>query len=169
MITMQREQTSRGRLARGWIFFTVAFLVVVIDQVSKFLIRANMALGESLPSDGVVRLTYVTNTGASFGILPGQTLPLLITAIIGVVALLLFYFYMPLPSLLLKAALGLQLGGAIGNVIDRILFGKVTDFIDFRVWPIFNLADSSIVVGVGLLVLFLLLSARKGKVESADT
>ena len=161
---MQQEQALNSRWARGWIFFAVAFLVIVIDQVSKFMIRAHMVPGESIPPDGFVRLTYVTNTGASFGILPGQAFPLLITAIIGVAALILFYFYLPLQSVLLRTALGLQLGGAIGNVIDRILFGRVTDFIDLRVWPIFNLADSSIVAGVGLFALFLLLSSRRGKV-----
>ena len=149
------------RLETGWPFFLVAVLVIIADQVSKSLIRSNMFLYESIPSDGIFRLTHVFNTGASFGLFQGQTVPLLITAVIGIIALVLFFFYVPLQSRLLKVALGLQLGGAAGNLVDRIRLGGVTDFFDVGFWPVFNVADSAVVIGVGLLVLAFLLPSKK--------
>ena len=149
------------RIERGWPFFLVAALVIIVDQVTKALIRSHMSLYQSIPDEGPFRLTYVFNTGASFGLFRGQTIPLLITAIIGIAALVLFFFYVPLDSKLLRIALGLQLGGAAGNLIDRIRLGGVTDFLDAGFWPVFNAADSAVVIGVGLLLLFFLLPSKK--------
>ncbi len=155
------KTTLLQRAQRGWPFFLAAALVIIVDQVTKFLIRSNMSLYQSIPAEGPFRLTYVFNTGASFGLFRGQTIPLLITAIIGIAALVLFFFYVPLESKLLRLALGLQLGGAAGNLIDRIRLGGVTDFLDAGFWPVFNAADSAVVIGVGLLVLFFLLPSKK--------
>jgi len=134
---------------------------VAADQLSKLWIRSNLAIGESLFEVGVFRLTYVRNTGAAFGLFQGQSLPLTIVTLVGVAALLLyvFFFYRKLPFLnnrLGKLALGLVLGGTVGNLIDRIYLGHVTDFIDFSIWPAFNIADSAIVVGVIMLAYSLL-------------
>ena len=133
-------------------------LVVVLDQVTKYLVRANLALGESVPQDGPVRITYVTNTGAAFGILQGQTVFLMVTTLFGLAAILLYYLYPPMEHGILRLALGLQLGGAVGNLADRVRMGKVTDFIDVGPWPSFNVADSSIVVGVAIIIAFFLLA-----------
>ena len=149
------------RVIKGLPLLLTALAVIGIDQLSKCLIRANMDLGQSIPEEGIVRLTYTTNTGGAFGLFANQALLLAIVAIIGIVVLVLYLRYLPPGSKLLKAGLGLDLGGAIGNLIDRIRFGEVTDFIDVGFWPVFNLADSSIVIGTFLIALYLLLSARK--------
>ena len=169
--------TSQGSLAEaaetppGWrlwsrvpndlLFFVIAGLVVVLDQVTKYVVRANLALGESFPDEGPLRITYVTNTGAAFGILQGQTLFLMVTTFFGLAAILLYYIYPPMEHGILRLALGLQLGGAVGNLADRVRVGKVTDFIDIGPWPNFNLADSSIVVGVVIIVAFFLLTESR--------
>ena len=156
------------RLQAKWrnvVFFLVALLIVITDQLSKIWIRTNLAVGQSLPEVGFPQLTHVSNTGAAFGLFHGQTFPLIIASFIGV-AILLFYalsFYRRFPLLdnwIAWTGLSLVLGGTIGNLIDRLRFGYVTDFIDFGFWPAFNLADSSIVVGVIIFACALLSLAR---------
>ena len=151
----------RLRLRNDLVFFVIAGLVVALDQLTKYLVRANLALGESVPEEGPLRITYVTNTGAAFGILQGQTLFLVVTTIFGLAAIVLYYLYPPMEHGVLRVALGLQLGGAVGNLADRVRLGKVTDFIDVGAWPAFNVADSSIVVGVGIIIGFFLLAERQ--------
>jgi signal peptidase II len=169
--------TSEGSLAEaaetppGWrlwsrvpndlLFFVIAGLVVALDQLTKFVVRSNLALGESFPDEGPVRITYVTNTGAAFGILQGQTLFLMVTTFFGLAAILLYYLYPPMEHGILRLALGLQLGGAVGNLVDRVRVGRVTDFIDVGPWPNFNVADSSIVVGVTIIMAFFLLTESR--------
>jgi signal peptidase II len=149
------------RLRNDLVFFVIAGLVVALDQVTKHLVRANLALGESVPEEGPLRITYVTNTGAAFGILQGQTLFLMVTTFFGLAAILLYYLYPPMEHGVLRLALGLQLGGAVGNLADRVRLGKVTDFIDVGPWPAFNVADSSIVVGVAIIIGFFLLAESR--------
>jgi signal peptidase II len=145
------------------VFALAASLVVIADQLSKFLIRTNLDLGQSVPEDGLVRLSYVRNTGAAFGLLSNQTFLIILTAVVGIAILLLYYSYPLFGSLPVKVGLGLLLGGSVGNLVDRLRSGYVTDFIDLRVWPVFNLADSAIVVGVAILAYFLIfLALREG-------
>ena len=146
------------RLRNDFAFFLIAVLVIALDQVTKYLVRANLSLGESVPKEGPLRITYVTNTGAAFGILQGQTVFLVITTFFGLAAILLYYLYPPMEHGFLRLALGLQLGGAMGNLADRVRVGKVTDFIDVGPWPSFNVADSSICVGVAIIIGFFLLA-----------
>jgi signal peptidase II len=146
------------RFEHDFLFFLIASLVYIADQFTKYLVRTNLALGESFPHTGILRITHVTNTGAAFGILQGQTVFLTFTTLFGLAAILLYYLYPPMEHGILRIALGLQLGGALGNLSDRIRVGKVTDFIDFRFWPAFNVADSCIVIGVITIVVFLTFS-----------
>lgn len=143
------------------VFFLTALLVLAADQLSKTWLRSNLATGESLPETGLFRLTHVQNTGAAFGLFQDQTFPLTIVAIVGIVVLLLFALLFSrrfpfLASRLGKLALGLVLGGTVGNLADRLNLGYVTDFIDIGIWPAFNVADSAIVVGVILFAYSLL-------------
>ncbi len=150
------------------VFFLVSLLVVTIDQLSKIGIRATLAPGETLFVVGsFLRLTQVHNTGIIFGLLQGH--PFLFTVIISVVAgvtlLFVLFFSHRFPFLgnkKGKLALGLVFGGAIGNLIDRLRFGYVTDFIDVGVWPVFNIADSALTIGVVLLA-YCLLSLAKAR------
>jgi len=164
---MQKVTSLEGK-GGTVIFLLTALLIVVADQLSKFWIRSNLATGESLFEVGFFRFTRVHNTGAAFGLFQGQSFLLTIIASVAVAALLLyaFFFHHNFPFLdnrLGKLALGLVLGGTVGNLIDRIHLGYVTDFIDFNLWPTFNIADSATVVGSIILVYSLICLARAGK------
>jgi len=150
------------------VFFFTALPLVAADQLSKFWIRSNLAIGESLFEVGFFRLTRVHNTGAVFGLFQGQSFLLATVALVSVAALLLyaFFFHHKIPFLDNwpgKLAISLVIGGTVGNLIDRIHLGYITDFIDFSFWPTFNIADSAIVVGTIILAYSLICLARAGK------
>lgn len=141
---------------RSVLLLAVALVVFAADQASKYWIRQNLPLGQSWPADWPVRFTFQTNTGAAFGLLQNQGFFLMLVAL-AVIGIILFYHrFLGQDSWLIRVSLGLMLGGALGNLVDRLRDGFVTDFIDFQVWPIFNLADSSICVGVVILAYYLL-------------
>ena len=130
-------------------FLVIAAVVTALDQASKALVRDRLALGETwLHGWGLIRLSHVENTGAAFGILQGAGDLLIVTTLIAVGALAFFLLTLPSRSRLYPLALSLILGGAVGNLIDRVRYGSVTDFIDPTHYPAFNLADSAIVIGV---------------------
>jgi signal peptidase II len=157
------------RARRDAPFFVVALSVFVLDQLTKSIIRGWLEVGESWPSeDWLVKLTHVTNSGAAFGILQGQGLFLTVTAVIAIGAIVFYYAFPPLEHGLMRLAMGLLLGGAFGNLVDRIRFGHVTDFVDFPRYPEFNVADSSIVIGLIVIVGFFLLSERALRENKAD-
>jgi signal peptidase II len=149
-------------------FFIVALVVIASDQVTKFFVRANMTLGQSIPEEGFFRITYSTNTGGVFGIFANQAFLITLTAIVGVAAILVFSRYPQANRVLVRVALGLLLGGAVGNLIDRIRFGEVVDYIDVGAWPVFNLADSAVVIGVVLIIYHFLFGQKRGAVPLSD-
>ena len=124
---------------------------MTLDQVTKYLVRDLLAYGASFPDVGFLRFTHTHNTGSAFGIFQGQNLPLIFVSFIGIAVLLAIYFSQPRPGNLLRFSLGLMMGGAVGNLVDRLHQGWVTDFIDVGPWPVFNLADASIVTGLVML------------------
>ena len=130
-------------------------VVLIADQITKNLILVKMTAQESIPVvQGIFHLTYVQNTGIAFSLFQNtNTLFIVISfAIIGV--LLAFLSHLKENQRLEQVCLGLVLGGALGNLIDRVFLGFVVDFLDFRIWPVFNAADSAITIGVlGLLIL----------------
>jgi signal peptidase II len=140
------------------IFLATAAIVVPLDQLTKLWVKANIPLGGSIPASGFFRLTHVENTGASFGIFQNTARPLAVVSAIGacVVLWLGLYFSRRIPMLgwtTSMLALGLVLGGTLGNFIDRAFIGRVTDFLKMGPWPDYNIADSSVVIG-GLLMAF---------------
>jgi len=143
-----------------------ASVVTALDQLSKFLIRANMSLGQSIPEDGFFRITYITNAGGTWGIFDNTAFLTAATAVVVIATVVLYLRYPLAKRMPVKVALGLLLGGAIGNMIDRLSHGQVTDFVDVGAWPIFNLADCAIVVGVILIASYLIFSARTEKQTS---
>jgi len=148
-------------LLRRGLVAIIALAVIGADQYAKNWVTSNLAAGQSFPQDAPIRFTYIVNTGAAFGLLPEYSLFLVLIAF-AVIGIVLFYQrYLPGGSILIKSALGLQLGGAIGNLMDRLRYGYVIDFVDIRVWPVFNLADFSISLGVALLAFFLIFSKEK--------
>jgi signal peptidase II len=152
----------------GWaLFFGVAALVLVVDQITKYMVLTHLAVGEVwspirflMP---FVRVTHITNTGAAFGMFREYGVFFAVVAVVVVIGIVAFYRYLPPRQGWLRVSLGLQLGGALGNLLDRIRLGNVVDFIDFRIWPaVFNLADTAIVVGVAILAFFLLFTKQEG-------
>lgn len=145
-----------SHLQRKWrdmVFFLIALAVSATDQLSKTWIRTNLVVGQSIPETGFFQITHARNTGAAFGLFYGQSFALTIVALVGITAILLYALFTHrhfpfLDNILSKSALGLVLGGTVGNLIDRFRQGHVTDFIDVGIWPVFNLADSAIVIGV---------------------
>lgn len=153
------------RLRRGLPFLLVAAAAFALDQLTKSVVRNNLALGESWPSeDWLVKITHGTNSGAAFAILQGQGAFLTVTAFIAIGAIILYFVFPPFEHGLLRLVLGLQLGGAFGNLSDRLRFGEVTDLISFPHYPAFNVADSSIVIGLVIIAavgIFMSPPARK--------
>jgi signal peptidase II len=154
---------------RDAVFFLIAAGVVVLDQITKAIVRANLDVGEAWPDeDWILNITNITNSGAAFGILKGQTIFLVTTSLIGLAAIVLYYVYPPFEHGIVRVALALMLGGAIGNLIDRVRFGEVTDFVNFNFFPAFNVADSAISIGVVTMLVFLLMMQDGGKPPEPD-
>lgn len=144
-----------------WLF-VLPLAVVVLDQFSKYIVVENMALGESIPIiEEVFHLTYILNPGAAFGMFAHNRLFFIAIAVI-VIGIIIWARKEILASPWeVKAGCGLFLGGAIGNLIDRARQGLVIDFFDFRIWPVFNIADIAICIGVGLIIWNLLKTELK--------
>ncbi len=141
-----RLEAPRRQLRR---FAAIAAAVVILDQLTKALVRAWLDERETWPEGfDLIRISHVENSGAAFGILQGGGPFLIASSILGAVIVLVFLRAAPPGDRLYETALALVLGGAIGNLIDRVFRGTVTDFIDPTHYPAFNIADSSIVVGV---------------------
>jgi signal peptidase II len=140
----------------------IAVVVFVVVQGVKSLVEGSMRLGESISLiPGLLDLTYIQNDGGAFGILGGSRLLLLAGSAVAVVVVLLLLLS-GRPTKLATIGGGLILGGAAGNLLDRLGSGEVTDYVHFSFWYIFNAADAAIVVGVGLLLLSTLRSPQKG-------
>jgi signal peptidase II len=145
---------------REALLVVVAAAVLGLDQLSKAAVVRYLELHTPWnpvePLRPFFSLTYVTNTGAAFGLFPQLGNLYVVIALVIIAGLLVFYRRFAFSHRLMQVCLGLQVGGALGNLVDRLRFGYVIDFLDFKVWPIFNVADSSIVVGVVILAILLL-------------
>jgi signal peptidase II len=156
--------SAKWKIVLGWVV-----TILVLDQLTKMIVDQTMSLHESTPIiDGFFNLTYVRNTGAAFGIFSGSHEAFRLPFLILVSVLALGFVVVMLKRLRdeekgLITALSLIIGGAIGNLMDRILYGEVIDFLDFYWlhyhWPAFNVADSCITIGV-LITLFYLIRAK---------
>lgn len=131
------------------------------DQLTKAMIMASMTPGQSLPLlPHILHITYVQNTGAAFGLFKGQQLVFIVFSLIVIGWTIRELLTKPTMEGILRWACALLLGGASGNLIDRLRFGYVIDFIDLRVWPVFNVGDSAITIGVSLLMWHALFMTR---------
>ena len=138
-------------------FWLIAVVGIILDQITKYLVVLNFAeIGDTLPLwQGVFHFTYVINTGAAFSLFRGQVEILRWISLIVSLLLILFVIYSPRLNLAEQLGYGFILAGAVGNGIDRFLFGYVVDFLDFRLinFPVFNLAD--VAINIGVLLLFI--------------
>lgn len=131
----------------------IGILVFILDQLVKHAVLVSMNLGESIPIiKDVFHITFVLNPGAAFGMLEHQRWIFIAVALLVVVLALVFYKHIQRESLITRIGAGLLLGGALGNLLDRIQSGLVVDFLDFRIWPVFNIADIAICVGAAMLI-----------------
>jgi len=158
------KMINKGRVMKfvGW-----TILVILLDQGSKFFIQQKMKIGESIPIiKGIFHITYIENPRTAFGIFQYQTIFFVIAILISVILIILISKKMVFKKdSLVYIPLTLVLGGAIGNLIDRLRTGRVIDFLDFRIWPIFNFADTAIVCGILILVVYFLFYAKEENKE----
>jgi signal peptidase II len=158
---------------KDYIFLLIfASVVIAIDQITKAIVRSNLAVGEIwAPWPWLIpyaRIVHWTNTGAAFGMF--QHLGGLFTILALIVSVAILYYFPQVPSQdwPLRLALGLQLGGAVGNLIDRLTIGSVTDFISVGNFAVFNVADASVSIGAAVLVIALWLKERSERVSVGD-
>lgn len=129
----------------------VALVAFGLDQITKAIVVANVALHMSWPETGFFRITHIGNTGSAFGLFDGRNSLLIIASSLGLAVLFFFYRSHPNPGVLIKTSIGLMFAGAFGNLTDRVFRNHVVDFIDIGPWWIFNIADASIVTGLTVL------------------
>ena len=144
------------------------FIFFMIDQFTKEVVIRNLKVGYSIPESGFFRFTHVRNFGSAFSIINDSNLFLMIVGIFAIIFISYFLIFYTRESNLLQIAISLQLSGAFGNIVDRIRLGSVTDFIDVGPWPVFNIADSCISVGMFLLILHIIISWKNEKKVNED-
>ncbi|MCS7054708.1 MAG: signal peptidase II [Thermoflexales bacterium] len=157
-----------SHLRRYWLLLLAASIALILDIVTKRIVEAQIPLYTSIPVIGpYLSWTHTQNTGAAFSLFPNGGVFFIIVALVVSAVILYYAPRLPAGDWLSRVALGMQLGGAIGNLLDRLRQGYVTDFIHFQIpeigfdWPVFNIADSAIVVGVILLIAASLLRDHK--------
>ena len=143
---------------------STAIIGIFIDQLSKLWINTNLQLNQTIPIiQNVFHLTYILNSGAGFGILQQQKLLLILISIIVIGAIFYYIRKIKAKEKILQILVGFILGGTIGNLIDRVSYGYVIDFLDFRIWPIFNFADTYTSIGAILLAIIIFREERINK------
>jgi signal peptidase II len=176
--TVQPEIEEREERAPGpeiLLTFVIAGFILTLDLVTKLIIENNLEVNESyVPYEAIesfFKITHVSNTGAAFGLFPSGSQVITVIAIIVSLVIIVYNMRLPANHRLFRVALGLQLGGAMGNLMSRVRIGQVTDFLDFGPWPVSNIADISIVLGVILLAYLMLFEQKQEShpEEATDT
>ena len=161
-------------LSNYWGIFSIAAVIVALDQWTKWLVRTNIPAGESWLPDSLqwlspyARIVHWYNRGAAFGMFQEGSLVFTVLAFIVIAAIIYYYPQVSKVDWPLRLAMSMQLGGAIGNLIDRLTIGHVTDFISVGTFPVFNIADSSISVGCVVLLLGVWWQDRASKREKVQ-
>lgn len=139
-----------------------ALVTLALDQISKAVIRLYLEPGTTLSWGSFIKIRQIRNPGTAFGIISGKPWPLFVVSVVVFFLLLVVLWRWGGPgSTLFQVGLGLICGGAVGNIIDRVALGEVVDFIDLGFWPVFNLADLAIVVGVGITLIIVVKESWK--------
>lgn len=166
-LSLQKKLEGLSLLQLKWVFLSVALIIFFIDVITKFLVRSKLAVGAEISICPFFSLTHVENTGVAFGMFQNQNMFFLVMGtVLSVVIIWMGIKTIKEKDFLSAFSFALVLGGAWGNLRDRLLLGRVTDFLDFywreHHWPSFNVADSAICVGAGLLMLW---SLKRSKVD----
>ena len=136
--------------------------IILLDQLVKLYVQSTMLPGMSFPIiQDVFHITFVLNPGAAFGILANQQFFFIGIGLLILLAAVYYYPMLKKQDIWIRYGAALLLGGAVGNLIDRIRYGVVVDFFDFRIWPVFNVADIAMVVGVGCIIYALLFRGER--------
>ncbi|MFO7929188.1 MAG: signal peptidase II [Candidatus Humimicrobiaceae bacterium] len=144
------------KLIINLLFFISAVIIIAVDRYTKQWIMQNLPENNSIDLiPGVLLITHVKNSGASFGLFQGYANILAIISVIAIILIIFIKIYLKFDSYFYNIALGFILGGAIGNLIDRVVYGEVVDFLNLVYWPVFNIADSFIIIGFGIVIIFL--------------
>ena len=144
-------------------FLILTLFILSLDQISKYIVIQNLKLGESVPNSGIFRFTHAQNTGTAFSLFQNQTDILTIVSFVAIVLIIFIYLSIEKPSNYIYLSYGLLFGGALGNLIDRVRLGYVTDFFDVGFWPIFNIADSAISIGIIIMIFNYLIYNKKNE------
>lgn len=148
-------------------YFMIAGSVLLLDQLVKFVVQHKMQEGLSIPVlPGIFHITYILNPGAAFGLFEEQQWLFILVAVLLVAGVAVLFRQLLQQPPVMRFGAALLVGGALGNLIDRMRLGKVVDFLDFRIWPIFNVADIAICVGVGFILLAMF--KEQGDVNAGD-
>jgi signal peptidase II len=159
-ISMAERSLAAG--PAQWVgLVSVAAAAIAADQVTKYLVASRLALGDAVDIVGPFSIHHVQNSGIAFGLFSKSTPVVILLTAVAVSWMLWFFARSGSRHPVLPAALGLLIGGSVSNLADRVRLGHVTDFLDLRYWPAFNLADTFIVVGVGILLLALVAADRR--------
>ena len=152
------------------ILLPIATIIILLDQWTKWIIRTNLALGETwVPWEWLApyaRIVHWYNTGVAFGMFQDRNLIFAMLSLIVSAALIIFFPKLTQKDWFLRIAVSMQVGGSIGNLIDRLTIGHVTDFVSVGNFPVFNVADACITVGVGLMLLGLWLEEKRENKKS---
>lgn len=141
--------------------FCLFVVLLVLDQAVKSYVSSVMLLGETVPIiDGIFHITYILNPGAAFGMLAHQRWFFILAGITIIIAFLHYYPWLKQQCSWFRFGCVALLSGAVGNLVDRIRIGMVVDFFDFRIWPVFNIADIAIVLGVASMIYAILFKMK---------
>ena len=154
----------------GWVFIGTALTALVVDQITKAMVRVAMVEQQStVLIPGLLKLTYVRNIGAAFGLFPGRQPVFMLTSLLVLFVVAAFWRRARPAQWPVVIALALVTAGAVGNLIDRLVLGYVTDFFEFGFmeFPVFNVADSCILIGVGILMLWILFGPQEETEDAA--
>jgi signal peptidase II len=157
------EQKASGK--ERVLTYIIASSILLLDLLTKLVVEDRLRINESyVPFESLepfFKITHVSNTGAAFGLFPSGSMVIMVIAVIVSIVIIVYNQKLPANHKLFRLALGLQLGGALGNLLSRIRIGHVTDFLDFGPWPVSNVADTSIVLGTILLGLLMILEKEE--------
>ncbi len=168
------DPSWRGRLGRrlrakrrqDGIFVGVAAGWIAIDQITKLILRETLAAGDHSVVTSFFQFSHVLNDGGAFGLFGGANVVLALSALVATVVVGLYYLFPPVEHWATRLGLALILGGAVGNLLDRIYQGSVTDFIDFSNFPAFNVADAGINIGVAIILIHMVVAdATRGAIH----
>ena len=164
-----RERLSarvRGKGRQDAIFLGIASIWIAFDQITKVILRETLDVGDHSVVTSFFRFSNVLNDGGAFGLFGGANVVLALSALVATVVIGLYYLFPPVDHWATRLGLALILGGAVGNLLDRIYQGSVTDFVNFSHFPAFNVADAGINIGVAVIIIHMIvMDAKRGAIH----